>query len=284
MTERDKAILRRLDKPDHVLDIDVVKIRGLLEKARKQILHNHAGGDYVGSGFAEEDCDKFIVKALALLPEPCPTCGGSKKVHHSVRAKTKGMSVGVSIPCEIRCPDCQSQEPAKPDECEHCGCYVDAEGHGHHSVADCPLMHQPAKLPQFKDIIGLYCDDEPAEKPVLEKLAENVMAYNRERGGELSEKPDKNEFTAKIKRQYGVRNRPSWRTIVEILDRLDTANAEINSLEIRCVEQESVNLNYGKRIKQLTAKLDAAGERIKKLEAHICGEPTAKLQFPKETK
>ena len=32
------------------------------------------------------------------------------------------------------------------------------------------------------------------------------------------------------------------------------------------------------------SQLDAAGERIKKLEAHICGEPTAKLQFPKETK
>ena len=106
LTDALKAILRRLDKPDHVLDIDVVKIRGLLEKARKQILHNHAGGDYVGSGFAEEDCDKFIVKALTLLPEPCPTCGGSKEVRPKhIR------SAHEALPYMIPCPKCQSQEP-----------------------------------------------------------------------------------------------------------------------------------------------------------------------------
>ena len=54
--------------------------------------------------------------------------------------------------------------------------------------------------------------------------------------------------------------------------------------------EEARLLSYKEReklmeeIQQLQAKLEAAGERIKKLEAHICGEPTAKLQFPKETK
>ncbi len=53
------------------------------------------------------------------------------------------------------------------------------------------LKCQPAeKLPQFKDIIGLYADDdEPAEKPVLEELAKDVSAYNKARSGEPAEKP-----------------------------------------------------------------------------------------------
>jgi len=38
------------------------------------------------------------------------------------------------------------------------------------------------------------------------------------------------------------------------------------------------------QVYKLEAQLETAKERIKKLEAHICGEPTAKLQFPKETK
>ena len=114
LTDALKGILRRLDEPDHVsgvrkkVEIEVVKIRALLEKARKQILHNHAGGDYVGSGFAEEDCDKFIVKALALLPEPCPTCGGSEQVPDFDKPTPEGKPFAFA---HNQCPECQSQEP-----------------------------------------------------------------------------------------------------------------------------------------------------------------------------
>ena len=263
LTDALKEILRRLDKPDHIpgvrkkVEIDIVKIRALIE----EIAHSPCLA-YDGCDDKKCVCPRGIAqKALTLLRESCQTCGGSKIEYLGTDNQGFVVLATTRKHYAIPCPDCQSQEPAKPDECEHCGCYVDAEGHGHHSVADCPLMHQPAKLPQFKDIIGLYCDDEPAEKPVLEKLAEKVMAYNRERGGELSEKPDINEFTAKIKRQYGVRNRPSWKTIVGILDRLEAAirpvkAAGYNENGFLAVGQELIDKDM--EIQQLQAKFEAA--------------------------
>ena len=84
------------------------QIKALLEKARK-----------IQGGFVHEDsdCDCFacqtvdiIDQILALLPEPCPTCGGSKEVRPKhIR------SAHEALPYMIPCPKCQSQEPAEPE-------------------------------------------------------------------------------------------------------------------------------------------------------------------------
>lgn len=72
---------------------------------------------------------KHYNKALALL-DTCQTCGGSKTIDSDC--------YGGTTKHVIPCPTCQSQEPVE-------------------------------KLPKFKDIIGLYADDEPeSQAPDLE--------------------------------------------------------------------------------------------------------------------
>ena len=107
LTDALKAILRRLDKPDHIpgvrkkVEIDVVKIRALID----EIAHSPCLA-YDGCDDKKCVCPRGIAqKALTLLPEPCPTCGGSGKLH------CKSVTPGT-----INCPDCQSQEPAETSE------------------------------------------------------------------------------------------------------------------------------------------------------------------------
>ena len=121
LTDALKAILRRLDKPDHIpgvrkkVEIDVVKIRALID----EIAHSPCLA-YDGCDDKKCVCPRGIAqKALALLPEPCKTCGGSRRVWWDVLDK---VVIDIVDACQmpggaaeaIDCPDCQSQEPAEP--------------------------------------------------------------------------------------------------------------------------------------------------------------------------
>ena len=109
LTDALKEILRRLDKPDHIpgvgkkVEIEVVKIRALLEKASENISAARLDhGEYDQLNNASEK----IWKVLALLKsEQCPKnidtfCEKCGKVFVSSDDNTGTL-----------CPDCQSQEP-----------------------------------------------------------------------------------------------------------------------------------------------------------------------------
>ena len=155
LTDALKEILRRLDEPDHIPDvgekveIDVVKIQGLLKKTNKDIT-NMADALWV-EGRKRDSCilheqRQRISKAIALLPEPCPTCGGSGKLH------CKSVTPGT-----INCPDCtESQEP-----CPTCGGskieYLGTDNQGFVVLAT-TRKHYAIPCPDCQS-------QEPAEKP-----------------------------------------------------------------------------------------------------------------------
>ena len=110
-------------KPDHIpgvrkkVEIDVVKIRALID----EIAHSPCLA-YDGCDDKKCVCPRGIAqKALALLPEPCKTCGGSRRVWWDVLDK---VVIDIVDACQmpggaaeaIDCPDCQSQEPAEKPE------------------------------------------------------------------------------------------------------------------------------------------------------------------------
>ena len=72
----------------------------------------------------------------------------------------------------------------------------------------------------------------PAEKnggkPSMSDSCDSYVMADSDKCPDCTDKPsqepaDTKEFVAKIKRMYGVRNRPSWSVIVSICDRLEAA-------------------------------------------------------------
>ena len=151
-------------------------------------------------------------QALALL-EPCPTCGDSGRI------PTFDPASGLAD--ADFCPNCQQDEP-------------------------------PKELPKFKDIIGLYCDDEPDDE------------FN----------PKDNTEYIKLARRYW----PQHETVNNLCDRLeevdnlkginhgDSAIVIIEDLEAKLEAAEKEGEYQRQRAFDANIKIKQQAERIKVLE------------------
>lgn len=136
-------------------------------------------------------------QALALLKEPCGTCGGSKRKPREKHCKL------------VRCIQQHEGITCHPDgkECEY---YIPSE-----PCPDC--QDKPAEqLPQFEDITGLYKDDKPEQKPQSE-FKQKLSALFMECNADIN-------HSGEIKKENNIK---IWRLLDEACDRLEAAEDEI---------------------------------------------------------